>query len=74
MSPPMDAEDWTDEEGDNTIPCPYCSCPIHEDSQRCPHCEKYISEEDTPTGPKPLWLVIGVLACLAAAVLWIFGR
>jgi hypothetical protein len=70
----LSEDDWDDEDGDDTIPCPHCRRPIHEDSQRCPHCEEYISEEDAPTEPKPLWLVIGVVACLAAAALWILGR
>ena len=75
--PEWDEDDWEnpeqdDSDGDDTVPCPYCRRPIHEDSQRCPHCEMYICE-DAPPGPKPLWLVIGVLACMAAAALWILG-
>ena len=74
MLPRIDTDDGEDEDGDDTIPCPYCRRPIHQDSQRCPHCESYVSEEDAPAGPKPLWLVLGVLACLAAVARWIFGR
>ena len=37
--------DWDDEP---TIECPYCGREIHEDAQRCPHCERYISDEDAP--------------------------
>jgi hypothetical protein len=72
-----DEDDWDedeygsgDEEGD-TIPCPYCRRDIHEDSVRCPYCEQYLSQEDAPAGPKPWWLIVGVAACLAAALWWV---
>ena len=56
------------------VPCPYCRRDIHEESQRCPHCEQYISAEDALAGPKPLWLVAGVVVCLVLVATWIFGR
>jgi predicted nucleic acid-binding Zn ribbon protein len=64
----FDAEEG---EGDATVPCPYCREPIHEDSQRCPHCEQYISQEDAPPARKAPWIVIGVLACLVIVAIWI---
>jgi predicted nucleic acid-binding Zn ribbon protein len=78
-------EEWEDEErfeageedfseADDTIPCPYCGQLIHEDSQRCPHCENYISDEDAPPQAKPAWIVVGALLCLLIVVLWILGR
>ena len=30
------------------IPCPYCGAEIHDETERCPHCEHYISKEDAP--------------------------
>ena len=33
----------------DTVPCPYCRAPIHEDAERCPKCENYISREDAPS-------------------------
>lgn len=76
-----DSEFDSDEDDEEpTIPCPYCRRQIHEDAQRCPYCENYISAEDTPEygdhgtpGAKPLWFVVGLLACLLIAVLWIVG-
>lgn len=47
-----------------TVPCPYCSEEIPEDTPRCPYCENYISEEDGPPARKPLWIVIGALLAL----------
>jgi hypothetical protein len=74
-----DEDDWDEDDGDGedeqdtTIPCPYCRQPIHEDSQRCPHCEQYISQEDAPPSRKPWWLLVGVLLCLYAVYRWIAG-
>lgn len=70
-------DDWDDEgpedpgDEESTIPCPYCRREIHEDAQRCPYCEEYISEEDAPAGPKPKWLIAGVVICLLIVFLWI---
>lgn len=63
-------DDWDDEPGDDddepTIPCPYCSEEIHEDSPRCPHCEHYLPDEDVPSSRKPVWIIAGALLCLLA--------
>jgi hypothetical protein len=75
-----DDEDWghsiegddSDDE-DSTVPCPYCHRPIPEDVLRCPYCENYISDEDAPPARKPLWIIIGVLACLYIVYRWTAG-
>lgn len=70
----QDEEDHEDdEEMEPTIPCPYCRREIHEDSQQCPHCGNYLSQEDAPLTRKPWWLILGVLACLYAVYRWIAG-
>ena len=38
-----DQYDGADADGDDTVPCPYCGAAIHEEAERCPHCENYIS-------------------------------
>ena len=58
-----DESTWHEEAGDNgdddyTIPCPWCKRPIHEDAERCPYCEHYISAEDAPPQRKPWWIVV----------------
>jgi predicted amidophosphoribosyltransferase len=58
---------------DDTVPCPYCQAPIYEDRERCPQCGNYLSEEDAPAGRPPLWIVIGTVAALAVALLWVLG-
>jgi hypothetical protein len=76
-------EDW-DEEGDGVggppdddwteaIPCPYCRRQIPENTPRCPYCENYLSEEDTPPSRKPWWIVLGTLLALYAVYRWVAG-
>jgi hypothetical protein len=71
-----DEEDEADsgEEGDETVPCPQCRRPIYEDSERCPHCGRYLSEEDAAGVRKPWWIVLGVLLVLGVLWIWIAGR
>ena len=64
-------DDRDDRDDEPTVPCPYCRREIYEDSVRCPHCGQYISEEDSPPGDKPWWLIVGALLCLAAILVWI---
>jgi len=77
-----DDEEWDDGESDAaeasdddepTISCFYCKRQIHEDSQRCPYCEHYISEEDAPPARKPWWVILGTLLCLYIVYRWIVG-
>jgi hypothetical protein len=77
-SPTAGEGEWDDgghsadaDDGEPTIPCPYCRREIHEESQRCPYCEHYISQEDAPPGRKPWWLIVGVVFCLFVVYLWI---
>jgi uncharacterized Zn-finger protein len=64
-------EDWEEAEGDDLIDCPYCGEEIHEYAERCPHCEKYISQEDAPSANKSWWIVLGVVLALLAVYLLI---
>jgi hypothetical protein len=67
-----DPENWAPEDGDGeTIPCPYCSRMIAEDTPRCPYCETYITEEDTPSKRKPWWVILGAVACIVVFYFWI---
>lgn len=66
-----DSEPLDDEDAAPTVDCPYCRAEIHEDSERCPFCENYISREEIPASAKPLWIVLGVVLCLLLVLLWI---
>ncbi len=54
---------------EDTTPCPRCRAMIYDDCERCPACGHYVTAEE-PQG-KPLWVVLGALACLAMAVSWV---
>ena len=69
--PDEDLDDSDDDEP--TAPCPYCRREIHEDAQRCPYCEQYLSTEDAPAGRKPWWIVLGVVVCLLMVLAWLRG-
>jgi hypothetical protein len=58
---------------DGMMTCPYCRQRIFDESERCPRCGKYISEEDAPSR-KPVWVVVCAVLCLGAALAWAFGR
>jgi hypothetical protein len=72
-------DDWDEEEGpwdhdeQPVVPCPYCGEEIAEDSQLCPHCKSFISEEDAPPDRKPWWIIVGVLLCFYVIYHWISG-
>ena len=62
------------DEDEATIPCPNCKREIHEDSQQCPGCGHYLTDEDElPRSHRPWWLILGVLVCLYAVYRWIVG-
>jgi hypothetical protein len=60
-----------DEEDEDTLPCPYCRREVHVDSQRCPHCEQYISLEDAPPRPRPWWVTPTIIVLLAVTLFWL---
>lgn len=64
---------WTGDEESPTVDCPHCGWRIPEDTPRCPYCKNYLSDEDAPHGPKPLWIIVGFLACLYVIYRWIAG-
>ncbi len=68
-----DADEGDDSDDEPTVPCPYCGQQMHEDSPRCPSCERYISAEDSSTPRKPLWVIATALICLAIAFWWLFA-
>lgn len=75
----FDDDEFEDGSGDDddsfdTVPCPYCRQPIHEDAVRCPHCENYISAVDAPRFTfRPWWIILGVVLCLAIVYVWVTG-
>jgi hypothetical protein len=69
------SDDWSDAEFDGdeaeepaTAPCPFCRREILEDAPRCPHCERYLTDEDHARSRTPRWVLVTAILCLAAAV------
>jgi hypothetical protein len=62
-----------DDDEESTVPCRYCKRPIYEDAPRCPHCEQYISDEDSPPARKPWWIIVGTVVCLYIVYRWVAG-
>jgi hypothetical protein len=53
------------------VPCPHCRAEIDEEAEQCPKCGMYISSEDAPPRRKSaVWIVVMVLALLAA-LMWV---
>jgi hypothetical protein len=67
-------EEFEADDEDDTIPCPYCCRQIHEESERCPFCENYITGEDAPPTLKPWWFIVGFLLCSVVVFMWIAQR
>ncbi len=68
-----DPDDFDADDENTSIECPYCRESIYEDSVSCPHCGRYLSEEDAPPRRKPWWIVVGALVCLYIVYRWLFG-
>lgn len=60
------------DDDDVTIPCPHCGNDVYDDAEQCPHCGNYLSQEDKPAEPKPLWIIVGGLICVALVILWVW--
>jgi predicted nucleic acid-binding Zn ribbon protein len=59
-----------DDNEEPTIVCPNCRRQIHEDSQRCPYCEQYITEEDRERSSQPWWIILGAILALGMVFSW----
>lgn len=57
----------------STYPCPYCRTPVFDDAEQCPKCGNYISSEDVEgSDVRRWWIVLGLIASLVVALMWIF--
>jgi predicted nucleic acid-binding Zn ribbon protein len=66
----IDDEDESDDAEIDKDVCPRCGEAVYEDAVRCPRCGAYISEEEA-RARKPIWIIIGVIVCLAAMLWWV---
>jgi hypothetical protein len=61
------------DDSEPTIDCPYCGKEILETTPRCPHCERWISEEDGAPQKKSWLVIVGTGLCLYVVYRWIAG-
>jgi hypothetical protein len=66
--------DLSDDDGEPTVPCPYCGEEMLEDSPQCPTCGNYISAEQLPYYRQPMWVVVTAVICLILALGWLLRR
>jgi predicted amidophosphoribosyltransferase len=66
----LDESDELDDDSPSLMPCPNCFSTIYEETQRCPHCGEYLSEETFFHRP-PWWVSLGVILCLLVVLRWI---
>ena len=77
----QDDVDWDTEDdhgddsddGEPTVPCPYCRHEILEDSPYCPSCDRYLSADDHAASRKPVWIMATALICLGVAIWWVLA-
>jgi len=65
--PREEPEDPDMEDDEGLMPCPHCFATIHDESEQCPRCGEYLSEEDSPSR-KPRWIILTAVVLLAIAV------
>jgi hypothetical protein len=65
------AEPYDDQE-EPTVACPYCRGEVHEEAQKCHHCDRYLSSEDSPSERKPWWFYLVIALCLFTVFQWLF--
>jgi uncharacterized paraquat-inducible protein A len=62
-------EEWDEDEGDFTKPCPKCGELIVEDADYCPACDQWLTSEEPSSRRKPWWIVATILILLAMFIL-----
>jgi hypothetical protein len=67
----VEPPDYGDDDDAETETCPHCHRPIHEDVQRCPYCNQYLSTLDAPRSHKLWWVLIGVVICVYLGTKWL---
>jgi predicted nucleic acid-binding Zn ribbon protein len=62
---PADALD-----AEETVPCPFCKKPIHEDADVCPKCGNFVGSGDAPRRvPVIVW--VGAILALLCVLVWV---
>jgi predicted nucleic acid-binding Zn ribbon protein len=64
----QDAEDDPDA---MTVPCPHCGADVFDEADICPRCGNFMLQDEVKRSrrPRSLWLLVGVIVCLAVVLL-----
>jgi hypothetical protein len=68
----QDSDDSADVE--ETIVCPFCKRPLHEDADVCPRCGNFIAGEGAPHQRVPMFIWIGVILAGLCVLTWVLTR
>jgi endogenous inhibitor of DNA gyrase (YacG/DUF329 family) len=69
---PDESEQDVDDDGE-TVPCPFCKKPIHEDADICPRCGNYVGGTDAPRHV-PMFVWVGLVLAGLCVLTWVlFG-
>ena len=73
---PLATDQDPDESDDveETIVCPFCKRPLHEDAEVCPRCGNFIGGDDGPRQRVPLFIWIGVILAGLCVLTWVLTR
>jgi hypothetical protein len=71
---PLEADQDPGEADDveETLPCPFCRRPVHEDADVCPHCGNFVGGTDAPPWRRvPVIVWVGVVLALLCVLVWV---
>jgi len=73
---PLATDQDPDESDDveETIVCPFCKRPLHEDADVCPRCGNFIAAEDAPRQRVSMFVWIGVILAGLCVLTWVLTR
>ena len=64
-----DQDSADDLDAEESVPCPFCKKPIHEDADVCPRCGNFVGAADAPRRIPPIvW--IGAALALLGTLAW----
>ena len=66
------AEEEDDPEAD-LMQCPSCHKPVHEDTQKCPHCGDWIIPATAPSSSKNLIVLVVIVLLIVALIALTIG-
>ena len=69
---PLESDQDPDEplDAEETVPCPFCKKPIHEDVDVCPKCGNFVGSADA-SRRVPLIVWVGAVLALLCVLVWV---